>query len=119
MKKVLGLLAILLLASFQTQAAPNYLQAPTPRQHGALAPVAVSSIVTSATAFAANPSRTSLVCTNTGSATVYLAFGANAAVSGSGIAVTAGTTWWMDDYSFTTQAIQIIGISTLACQEFQ
>ena len=116
MKKLL----LCLLMLFATSAsATNYLQPPTPRQHIANAPSAIVSTGASSTAFAANPLRTGLACTNFGSTNAFLAYGSNAAISGGGIAVLAGSTWWMDDYLFTTQAIQVIGVTTLSCQEFQ
>lgn len=116
MKKLLLCLLVLLSTS---ASATNYLQPPAPRQHIANAPIVINSTGTSSTGLAANTVRTGLECTNTGSATAYLAFGANAAVSGSGLALTAGSTWWMDDYMFTNQAVQVIGITTLSCTEYQ
>ena len=70
-------------------------------------------------AYAANPLRTGLSCTNFGAANAFLAFGSNAAVSGAGTAITVGSTWWMDPFLFTTQAVNVIGSTTLACQEYQ
>lgn len=95
------------------------LQASLPQQHIANAPLSITTTTTSTTIIAANVSRAGLDCTNTGTATVNLAFGANAAVAGAGLAITAGATWWTDDYSFTTQSVQAIGASTLSCQEWQ
>ena len=110
----------LLLAIATPVHATNYLQAPAPRQHAALAPVSVSVTTSSTVAIAANISQTSLECTNIGTATVFLAYGSNTAIVNGGTAIAAGATWWMDDYLFTTQGINVIGSSatTLACQEF-
>ena len=116
MKRILFIAALL----FSAQASALYYPYPAqPLQHIANAPSAIVSTGTSSTAFAANPLRTGLACTNFGSANAFLAYGSNTAVSGGGIAILAGSTWWMDDYMFTNQAIQVIGVTTLSCQEFQ
>ncbi len=116
MKKILFIVAML----FSVHASALYYPySPHPLQHIANAPIVITSTGTSSTGLATNIARTGLECTNTGSATVYLAFGSNAAVSGSGLAITAGSTWWMDDYMFTNQAVQVIGVTTLSCTEYQ
>ena len=117
MKKLLAIVALL----FCTLASANYLNTPNPLQHIANAPLAVSVTSSSATMIAGNINRTAMSCTNTGGVTAFLAYGSNAAIVGGGTAILAGVTWWMDDYLFTTQAIQVIAASatTLSCQEYQ
>ena len=114
------LLSILFIA-FCTVANANYLQGPIPRQHAAVTPVAGSVTTASAQLIAANINRTGLECTNIGTSTAFLAYGANVAILNGGTAIPPGATWWMDDYLFTTAAVNVIAASatTMACQEFQ
>ncbi len=85
-------------------------------------PSQVSVGVASAQAVAFNSGRTGLVLTNISTGTIYLAFGASAAVVGSGIVLTAnGGTWAMDEYNFSKEIINAIAhqaLSGLALQEF-
>lgn len=101
--------------------AANYLDIPIARQHIAKAPVVISVTSTSSTGITENASRTGLECTNTGSVDIHLAFGANAATLTGGTVMQPGVTRWMDDYSFTTQAINVISASSssLSCTEYQ
>jgi hypothetical protein len=110
-----------LLLTFATCANANYLQGPIPRQHAAITPVAGSVTTASAQLIAANINRTGLACTNIGTSTAFLAYGANTAILNGGTAISPGATWWMDDYLFTTDAVNVIAASatTIACQEFQ
>ena len=77
--------------------------------------------VASAEAVASNGSRTGLVLINTSANTISLGLGA-AAVMNRGITLNAsGGTWVMDEYTFTTSAVNAIasaGSSNLAIQEF-
>lgn len=113
---------ILLLLASCTPAYANYLQAPVPRQHNAMPPVMLSVTTASTQIIAANPDRTSLVCTNNSTTfAAYLAFGAGTAIIDGGIVIAPGVTWWMDDYMFTTAAVVAIGDGalTFACQEYK
>ena len=118
MKKIL-IAFVFIFASFGAQA--NYLMSPTPMQHVPSAPVSVSVTTSSTQGVAINANRTALECTNIGTSTAFLAYGANAAVLSSGTAIAPGVTWWMDDYLFTTAAVNVIGAAstTLSCQEMQ
>lgn len=88
----------------------------------AAAPVQIDVDTASATVLAENYSRYGLLLTNLSSGTMYLAFGTNAAVVGSGVPILPdGGTFSMDDYTFTKEAIQAIAHSDnslLAIQEF-
>jgi len=84
-------------------------------------PTAATVGVTSAQALASNANRKGLVLTNTSSANISLGFGA-AAVLNSGITLYPGGTFSMDEYSFTTAAINAIAsvaASNLGIQEWQ
>lgn len=85
-------------------------------------PIQVGVDTASAVALAENYSRYGLVMTNLSSSTMYLAFGTNAAVIGSGIPLLPfGGNWSMDDYNFTKETINAIAHSdnsALAIQEF-
>ena len=119
--KYIVLILSLILAACQPVYA-NYLQAPIPRQHNAMPPVSVSVTTASTLGIAANPDRTSLVCTNNSTTLIaYVAFGANSAIIDGGIAIAPGVTWWMDDYMFTTAAVNVIGDGalTFSCQEYK
>ena len=72
------------------------------------APTQASVGVASATAVAFNSGRTGLVLTNLSTGTMYLGFGANAAVVGSGIVLVAGGTWTMDEFNFSKEAVNAI-----------
>lgn len=86
------------------------------------APTQIGVDSASATVVSENLSRSGLVLTNLSDGTIYLGFGANAAVLGSGIPVLpGGGNFSMDDYTATKEAIQAIGHNTdglLAVQEF-
>lgn len=73
-------------------------------------------------AVAANANRKGLVIVNTSTAVVSLSFGANPAILNSGITLNAnGGTWVMDEYTFTTQAVNAISNAAtrnLSIQEF-
>ncbi len=118
MKKLFVILSMFICAQAFGQ---QYLNAPIPRQHIANAPLSVSVTTSSANMYASNLARTAMSCTNVGAVTAFIAYGSNAAITNGGTAILAGTTWWMDDYLFTTQAIQVIAANptTLACTEFQ
>ncbi len=86
------------------------------------APAAVAVGVGSALAVAANALRKGLILVNTAGVNTSIAFGANAAVLNAGITLVPLSTWKMDEYSFTTEAVNAIsaaGPSNLAVQEFQ
>lgn len=88
----------------------------------ATAPTAVSVGTSSGLAVAANANRKGLILTNTSNKSMSLSFDGNAAVLNSGITLVAnGGTWVMDEYSFTTAAVNAIAGGTtmnLAVQEF-
>lgn len=113
MKKVI--IGILLM--FATQVYAQNL-APVTYDHSGNVPFPITSTGTSSALIVANSKRTGLACGNTGSATAFIAYG-QTAVSGSGIPIFAGSVWWMDRDRFSTQAINVIGVTTLSCQEFQ
>lgn len=77
---------------------------------------------TSAEAVAENYSRVGLVMTNLSDSTMYIAFGSNTAVLGSGIPLLpGGGNFSMDEYVYTKEAINAISHSDnslLAVQEF-
>lgn len=86
----------------------------------ASAPAAASVGVASAQAVAANANRTGLTLVNTSDNTISLGFGATAVLN-SGITLLAGASWAMNEYSFTTAAVNAIAgaaSSNLAVQEF-
>lgn len=88
----------------------------------AQAPTAASVGVTSAQVVAANTSRKGLVLTNNSTANISIAFGGNAAVSGSGIVLYPGGVFFMDEYMFTTAAVNAVATaaaSNLGVQEWQ
>ncbi len=69
-----------------------------------------------------NTSRKGLVITNTGSEDVFIGIGASAEVNKGIYLVAGGGTWAMDEYTFTTQAINGItttSTSNVSIQEFQ
>ena len=77
--------------------------------------------VTSATALAANSSRTAVILTNTSTNTIYLGFGSNAAVVGSGVVLFPNSSLLLDVVDNVQQAITAIASgssSNLAIQEF-
>ncbi len=87
-----------------------------------LAPTSIDVDSTSKTVVAQNYSRVGLVLMNLASGTVYIAFGTNSAVVGSGITLLpSGGSWSMDEYSYTKDDINAIAHSDnsqLAIQEF-
>lgn len=81
----------------------------------------VSVGVTSVGVLSSNTARTGGVFTNASAAIIYIGIGQNALV-GKGITLYPGGTWYMDEYSYTTEAINAIATvaaSTLSFQEFQ
>lgn len=87
-----------------------------------LAPVQVGVDTTSATIVSENYSRVGLLLTNLSTGTVYLGFGLNAAVIGSGAVLgPSGGSFSMDEFSYTKEAVNAIAHadnSLLAIQEF-
>lgn len=88
----------------------------------ASAPTQTGVDTSSAELVAENYSRYGLVVTNLSTGTIYLGFGSNVAVVGSGIALLPnGGNWSMDDYNFTKEAVNAISHSDdslVAVQEF-
>lgn len=85
------------------------------------APTTVSVGVASGVVLAANASRKGLVLFNNSTATISFGLGATA-VLGSGITLYPGGVWYMDEFTFTTGAINGIAsaaASALSVQEFQ
>lgn len=86
------------------------------------APVQIAVTTLSATVLADNYNRYGLVMTNLSDGTIYLGFGPNAAVLGSGIPVLpGGGNFSMDEFTFVKEAIQAIGHLSnglLSIQEF-
>lgn len=83
-------------------------------------PAAATVGVTSAAAVSANVNRRGLILVNTSTATISIAFG-TAAVLNSGITLTPGGVYNMDEWSFDTgevRAIASAASSNLAIQEF-
>lgn len=77
--------------------------------------------VASAQAVAANALRKGLILTNNSTANISLAFGATA-VSGRGVVLYPGGVFFMDEYMFTTAAVNAIATaaaSNLGVQEWQ
>lgn len=71
---------------------------------------------------AANASRKGLVIVNTGVKDIFIGIGASAVLNQGIYLVANGGTWVMDDYTFTTQAINGIttsSTSNISIQEFQ
>lgn len=84
------------------------------------APAAATAGTSSAQVVAANANRKGLVITNISSNTVYFGLGATAALL-SGIRLNPNSIWYMDEFSFTTGAINAIASaasSNLSIQEF-
>ncbi len=85
-------------------------------------PATVTIAATSTSAVASNGSRKGLILTNTTSlSTISLNVAGGSAVLNSGITLYPHDSWVMDEYSFTTAAINAIasvGSSTLSIQEF-
>ena len=119
MKKIIFILAIIVSSS--AFASPSQLTLPNPMVHTGNAPSALAIGTASAQIFAQNFNRTGLLCEDTGTVSVSLSYGASAAVVGGGITIPAGGSWKMDDYSFSTQAINAIASAagTLSCLELQ
>lgn len=83
-------------------------------------PTAATVGAASALALAANLKRKGLVLVNTSANVISLGLGVTAVLN-SGITLPAGATWVMDDYTFTTAAINAIASgasSNLSIQEF-
>jgi len=77
--------------------------------------------VTSAQALASNSSRKGLILTNTSSGNISLGFGATAVLN-SGVTLYPNGTFYMDEYMFSTAAVNAIAAnasSNLAIQEWQ
>lgn len=86
-----------------------------------LAPTSATATGTSSLAVAANAARTGLFVTNLGTKRVYLGLGV-AAQPSKGIVLSAGGSWFLDEYCFTVAAINAItdgSTATLAIQEFE
>lgn len=87
------------------------------------APAQIDVDTASKTVVNENYNRYGIVLTNLSTGTIYLAFGTNSAVVGSGIALLPnGGNWSMDEFTFTKEAIQAIAHannSLLAAQEFE
>jgi hypothetical protein len=76
--------------------------------------------ISSATVLAANVNRKGLHLVNTSANTISIAFGSSAVLN-SGITLTPLGTFWMDEYSFSTAAVNAIASvasSNLAIQEY-
>lgn len=83
-------------------------------------PTAATVGTSSASAVAANSSRKGLILSNTSNNTISFGLGATAVLN-SGITLPPGGVWQMDEFSFTTAAINAIASaasSNLAIQEF-
>ncbi len=87
------------------------------------APTQIDVDAASKTVVAENYNRYGIVLTNLSTGTMYLAFGGNAAVVGSGVVLLPhGGNWSMDEFTFTKEAIQSIAHannSLLSIQEFE
>ena len=120
MKYIIIAIAFLIAACNPAYSA-SYLTNPLPRQHVAQAPIAGTATTSSAVLVASNLNRTGLNCTNLGTVSIFIAYGSNAAILNGGTVIPAGATWWMDDYLFTTQAVNVISASSanIACTEYQ
>ncbi len=107
--------------SINAQAASNFLKTPQPSVHVASAPIAGTSTTSSSQLAPLNLDRTGMNCTNLGTVSVFIAYGSNAAILNGGTVIAAGSTWWMDDYLFTTQAVNVISSASanVACTEYQ
>lgn len=82
-------------------------------------PATAAPSVTASTVVASNSARAGLIISNVGSEIAYLAIGDTAEV-GKGFALFPNTTWSMDEYTFSQEAISAItvtGTTTLAIQE--
>lgn len=90
----------------------------------AVSPASAVVTASSAQMIASNGLRKGLILTHLGSSgPVSLSFGAttNLAVLNAGLSLTAGTRWTMDDYAFTTSAINAIATAsgpTISIQEW-
>ena len=88
----------------------------------ASAPTQIDVDTASKEVVAENYNRVGLVMTNLSDGTMYIAFGTNAAVVGSGIVILgSGGNFSMDDYIYTKEAVNAIAHSNnslLAVQEF-
>ena len=86
------------------------------------APTQIDVDTASKTVVSENYNRYGIVLTNLSTGTMYLAFGANTAVVGSGVVLLPhGGNWSMDEFNFTKEAVQAIAHannSLLAIQEF-
>jgi len=90
-------------------------------QVNASAPTNVLVGTSSGTAVAANNDRVGLVIVNISDSTIYIGLGGNAAVLKSGIALTTGGDWSMDDYTFNNEVVTAIAHtanSVISFQEF-
>lgn len=85
------------------------------------APAAPSVGASSGEIVATNANRKGLVIVNTSGGNISLAFGANAAVLNSGITLYPNGAWEMDEWTFTTLAVNAIagGSTNVAVQEFE
>lgn len=79
-----------------------------------------SGAIVAASLSGSTTSRVGLVVTNLSTGTLYLAFGLNAAVLGSGIPLLpSGGNFSMDDYSYTKEAVNGIAHSASSLVAFQ
>lgn len=86
----------------------------------ALAPTSATVTGTSAQIVAADAARTSLIIINLSSDKIYIGIGSNAAVVGSGIALTnIGSVWESDEYSYVVSAINAISSGTSSAVSIQ
>ena len=86
------------------------------------AATSVTCAATTTVLIASNASRKGLVITNTGARNIFIGIGASAVLNQGIFLVQGGGSWVMDDYTFTTQAINGItttSTSIIAIQEFQ
>jgi hypothetical protein len=87
----------------------------------ASSPTGVSVGATTTPVLAANPNRTGLTLVNTSPNTISISFDVNPAVLNSGITLVPNGMFVMDEFTFTTQAVNAIaslGSSNLSVQEF-
>ena len=86
-----------------------------------IAPATATASTVSSTVVSANANRKGLIITNLGSVNVSFGCGFPAALN-SGITLNPNGVWVMDQYTFSTVAINAIvgtGVATLAIQEYQ
>jgi hypothetical protein len=114
MKKLLFLFLFLISVDVFAASAAN------PKQHSPNAPITISVTGSSTQGIPYNQDRTGLDCINVGTANVSISFN-GAAVVNYGITLEPAMYFNMDDYDFSTAAMNVISpaTSTLSCQEYQ